>query len=38
MQLRADSDGQMGFARAGPANQHNVALLSHEAASGEIAH
>lgn len=31
-----DCDGQVGFARAGAANEHDVALLGDEAAAGEI--
>ena len=31
-----DGDGQMGLAGAGPADQHDVALLGDEAAAGEV--
>jgi hypothetical protein len=33
-----DGDRQMGFAGAGSANQHGIALLGEESAAGEIAH
>src|SRR5262249_2776879 len=33
-----DRDGKMGFAGAGPADQHDVALLGDEAAAGEVVH
>ena len=36
MQLLRDCDGQVGFAGAGAADQHDVALLGDEAAAGEI--
>src|SRR5215203_5898051 len=32
-----NGDGKMGFAGAGPPDQHDIALLSDEAAAGEIA-
>jgi hypothetical protein len=31
-----DGDGKMGFAGAGPADQHGIALLGDEAAAGEV--
>ena len=33
-----DGDGKMGFAGAGPADQHGIALLGDEAAAGEVVH
>ena len=33
-----DGNGQMGLAGAGPADQHGVALLGDEAATGEVMH
>src|SRR6266853_5386915 len=33
-----DGDGKMGLAGAGPADQHGVALLGDEAATGEVMH
>ena len=34
----ASGDGKMGFAGAGPADQHGMALLGDEAAAGEVVH
>src|ERR1700704_1902502 len=33
-----DGDGKMGFAGAGPADQHGIALVGDEAAAGEVVH